>query len=74
MWVWELFGIQTLVWIILIRLSGTIAQIAISQSFKATDPMANMPFDFFKLIWTAMTGTWFFAEISNMFTWLGATV
>jgi drug/metabolite transporter (DMT)-like permease len=47
---------------------------AISQSFKETDPTALMPFDFLKLIWTAMIGAWFFAEIPDMYTWIGATV
>lgn len=73
MWVWEPFGLQTLVWMILIGLSGTIAQVAISQSLKETDPTATMPFDFLKLIWTAMIGAWFFSEIPDIFTWIGAT-
>ena len=74
MWVWEPFGLQTLGWMVLIGLSGTIAQMAISQSLKETDPTATMPFDFLKLIWTAMIGAWFFAEIPDIFTWIGATV
>ena len=73
-WVWQPFGIQTLGWLALIGLSGTIAQMAISQSLKETDPTATMPFDFLKLIWTAMIGAWFFAEIPDIFTWIGATV
>ena len=73
-WVWQPFGIQTLGWLVLIGLSGTIAQMAISQSLKETDPTATMPFDFLKLIWTAMIGAWLFAEIPDIFTWIGATV
>ena len=73
-WVWQPFGLQTLGWMILIGLFGSIAQIAISQSFKETDPTAVMPFDFLKLIWTAMIGAWFFAEIPDMYTWVGAAV
>ena len=33
-----------------------------------------MPFDFLKLIWTAMIGAWFFAEVPDMYTWVGAAV
>ena len=73
-WVWQPFGLQTLGWMILIGLFGSIAQIAISQSFKETDPTAVMPFDFLKLIWTAMIGAWFFAEIPDIYTWVGAAV
>ena len=33
-----------------------------------------MPFDFLKLIWTAMIGAWFFAEVPDTYTWIGATL
>ena len=74
LWVWQPFEIQTLGLMVLIGLFGSIAQMAISESLKETDPTALMPFDFLKLIWTAMIGAWFFAEIPDIFTWIGATV
>jgi drug/metabolite transporter (DMT)-like permease len=74
LWVWQPFGLQTLSLMVLIGLFGSIAQMAISQSLKETDPTALMPFDFLKLIWTAMIGAWFFAEIPDIYTWIGATV
>ncbi len=33
-----------------------------------------MPFDFLKLIWTALIGAWFFAKIPDISTWIGASV
>ena len=45
---------------------------ALSQSLKETDPTALMPFDFLKLIWTALIGAWFFAEIPDIYTLIGA--
>ena len=74
LWVWQPFELQTLGLMVLIGLFGSIAQMAISESLKETDPTALMPFDFLKLIWTAIIGAWFFAEIPDMFTWIGATV
>ena len=74
LWVWQPFGLQTLGWMVLIGLSGTIAQMALSQSLKETDPTAILPFDFLKLIWTAIIGAWFFAEIPDIYTWTGAAV
>ena len=74
LWVWQPIELQTLGLMVLIGLFGSIAQMAISESLKETDPTALMPFDFLKLIWTAMIGAWFFAEIPDMFTWIGATV
>ncbi|MCH1413162.1 MAG: DMT family transporter [Rhodobacteraceae bacterium] len=73
-WVWQPFGLKTLGLMVLIGLFGSIAQMAISESLKETDPTAIMPFDFLKLIWTAMIGVWFFAEIPDIYTWVGATV
>ncbi|MFC6637308.1 EamA family transporter [Sulfitobacter sp. JBTF-M27] len=74
LWVWEPFGMQTLGWLVLIGLFGSIAQMSLSQALKETDPTALMPFDFLKLIWTAIIGAWFFAEIPDIFTWIGAAV
>jgi drug/metabolite transporter (DMT)-like permease len=61
LWVWQPFGLQTLGWMALIGLTGTFAQMSLSQALKETDPTALMPFDFLKLIWTAIIGAWFFA-------------
>jgi drug/metabolite transporter (DMT)-like permease len=74
LWVWQPFGLVTLGWMVLIGLFGTIAQMSLSQSLKETDPTALMPFDFLKLIWTALIGAWFFAEIPDIYTWIGAAV
>lgn len=73
-WVWQPFGFVTLGWMVLIGLFGTIAQMTLSQALKETDPTALMPFDFLKLIWTAIIGAWFFAEIPDVFTWIGAAI
>ncbi len=74
LWVWEPFGLQTLGWLALVGLFGTLAQMSLSQSLKETDPTALMPFDFLKLIWTATIGAWFFAEIPDVYTLVGAAV
>jgi drug/metabolite transporter (DMT)-like permease len=74
LWVWQPFGLVTLGWMVLIGLFGTIAQMSLSQSLKETDPTALMPFDFLKLIWTALIGAWFFAERPDIYTWIGAAV
>lgn len=74
LWVWQPFGMQTLFWLALIGLFGTIAQMSLSQSLKETDPTALMPFDFLKLVWTALIGAWFFSEIPDAYTLIGAAV
>lgn len=74
LWVWQPFGLETLGWMVLIGLFGSIAQMSLSQSLKETDPTALMPFDFLKLIWTALIGAWFFGEVPDIYTWIGAAV
>ncbi len=74
LWVWQPLTIDNLVWLSFIGLSGTIAQISLSQSLKETEPTAVLPFDFLKLIWTALLGVWFFSETPDIYTWIGAAV
>ncbi len=74
LWVWQPFGLYTLGWLSLVGLFGTIAQMTLSQALKETDPTALMPFDFLKLIWTALIGLWFFAEVPDAYTLIGAAV
>ena len=73
-WVWQPFGLPTLGWMVLIGLFGTIAQMSLSQALKETDPTALMPFDFLKLVWATLIGLWFFAEVPDAFTWIGAAI
>lgn len=74
LWVWQPVNGTQIVWLMLVGLFGTIAQVTLSQSLKETDPTAVMPFDFLKLVWTALLGVWFFAEIPDLYTWIGAAV
>ena len=49
-------------------------KVTLSQSLKITEPTALMPLDFLKLIWTALIGIWFFAEVPDVYTWFGAAI
>ncbi len=66
-------GVQ---WVVLLAIGvlGTLAQVAITQSLKEADTGAVMPFDFFKLIWVAIMGYLFFAEVPGLFVWLGGAI
>ncbi|WP_137701898.1 DMT family transporter [Marimonas lutisalis] len=74
LWVWQPVSWANLGWMALLGLCGSIAQVSLSQALKETDPTAVLPFDFLKLVWTALLGAWFFAEIPDLFTWIGAAV
>ncbi|MEP1209213.1 MAG: DMT family transporter [Rhizobiaceae bacterium] len=74
LWVWQPFTNENLFWLVIIGLTGTAAQFSLSQSLKETEPTSVMPFDFLKIIWTALLGVWFFSETPDLYTWIGATV
>lgn len=73
-WVWQPVSWDNLMWMSMIGLTGTVAQITLSQAFKETDPTALMPFDFLKLIWTALIGYLVFLEVPDVYTWIGGAV
>ena len=61
-------------WLLAIGVLGTLGQVAITQSLKEADTGVVMPFDFFKLIWVAIMGYMFFAEVPGLFVWLGGAI
>ncbi len=74
LWVWEDPSPAAWAWLLFIGFAGTLAQVALSQSLKETDPTAVLPFDFLKLIWTALLAAWLFDQIPDLYTWIGAGI
>lgn len=72
--VWQTPSLAALLWLLLIGILGTLAQIALAQSLKEAEPGAVMPFDFLKLIWVAILGYLLFAELPDAFIWLGGAI
>ena len=69
-WVWPT-PIDYL-WLLLIGCLGTIGQTTMNQSLKLANASAVLPVEFTKLIWAALLGFMLFAEIPDIFTWIGA--
>ncbi|MGR3718236.1 MAG: DMT family transporter [Thermohalobaculum sp.] len=74
LWVWVAPPPEMWVWLVAIAVLGTIAQIALSQALKETEPTAVLPFDFLKLVWATLLGMWVFGELPDVITWIGALV
>ena len=74
LWVWQTPTLSNLVWLAFIGMCGSIGQVALSQSFKETEPTAVLPFDFLKLIWATILGAWLFGEFPDALTFIGAMV
>jgi drug/metabolite transporter (DMT)-like permease len=74
LWVWVTPAPEMWVWMVAIGILGTIAQLALSQALKETEPTAVLPFDFLKLVWATLLGLWVFGELPDLYTWIGALV
>lgn len=71
-WQWP----QANAWLVLllIGISGTIAQILLAESLKTAETTVVLPFDFLKVVWASMLGYSLFAEVPTIYTWIGAAI
>lgn len=53
---------------------GTVIQRTFNRGMAAADATVALPFNFSRLIWAALFGWLFFAEIPDLWTWIGGTV
>ncbi len=66
-------GVEWL-WLLVIGVLGTLAQVAITQSLKEAEATVVLPFDFCKLIWVSALGYLLFGEVPDLFVWLGGAL
>lgn len=69
--VWETPSLEQVAWLALIGGLGTLAQMSLAQAFREAEATAVLPFDFAKLIWAAVIGYFAFAEVPDLWTWVG---
>lgn len=74
LWVWRTPPLETWGWLVVIGLSGTLAQLALTQALKEGETTVVLPFDFLKLIWVSIFGFWLFGELADLWTWIGAAI
>ncbi len=71
-WQWPDAG--QLGWLVFIGFMGTIGQLTVVQALKEGETHVVMPIDFTKLIWAALLGYLWFAEIPTLYTWIGGAM
>jgi drug/metabolite transporter (DMT)-like permease len=71
-WTWP--TLQQLGVLIAIGVLGSLGQLLMTQALKEGDASVVMPFDFFKLIWATLLGYLIFAEVPDLFTWIGGAM
>lgn len=57
-----------------IGILGSAGQLVMTQALKEAEASVVMPFDFFKLIWAALIGYLLFAEVPDLWTWVGGAM
>ena len=58
----------------MVAIAGFITQLCLTQSLKMSDTTFVMPLQFTKLIWLSMIGYLIFAEMPDLWTWVGAII
>ncbi len=66
---WEQLGLMAIVGIVI-----TLAHLTLAQALRLGDTATVMPLDFFRLIWAALFGFLFLAEVPTIFTWIGGAM
>lgn len=66
---WTMLG-----WMALLGLIATLSHLCYTRAFRAADTSAIMPFDFSRLLFSALIGFLFFQEIAGIWTWVGAAI
>ena len=74
LFVWQWPGGQALIFLVLVGAFGGVGHLALAQAFKESDATAVLPFDFMRLIWASALGFLVFAEVPDVWTWIGGAV
>ena len=55
-------------------IAGLLSHWCIKHSLKISDTTFVMPLQFTKLIWASLIGIFIFAEMPDLWTWIGAVI
>jgi drug/metabolite transporter (DMT)-like permease len=71
---WKWPSNEQLAILTIIGMSAAIAQFSISKAFSNSETTAIMPIDFIRLIFSAVIGYFFYAEVPDFYTFVGASL
>ncbi len=74
LFVWTTPGLTALAIMIAIGFMGTLTQRALARAYAAADATVVLPFEFSRLIFSAVLGLVLFAEFPDLWTWVGGAV
>ena len=71
---WQTPTLEQLAWLVAVGFLASLHNLGVAQAFRDAEVTAVMPFDFSKLIWSAIIGYLFFAEVPVVWTWIGGLI
>jgi drug/metabolite transporter (DMT)-like permease len=74
LFVWSWPSWEDLVWLLAVGIFGTLGHLFFAQALKLADASLLSGFDFTRLLWAAIIGYVFFAEVPLVWTWVGGAV
>jgi len=74
LFVWQWPAPATWGWLFALGIVGAAMHITGAQAFRLSDATAVLPVDFTKLAWSALIGYVFFAEVPEIWVWIGGAV
>lgn len=74
LYLWETPTGSAWFWLVVIGVTGTLAQLALAEALKVAETTIIMPFDFLKIVWASVLGYLLFAEVPDSYTWIGAAI
>ena len=72
--VWRTPDLAELGWLALLGSVGGLSQLAMAEAFRRAEATAVLPFDYSRLIWASLLGYLVFAEVPEVWTWVGGTM
>ncbi len=72
--VWIMPTWQEILWMVVLGWLGSVIQRTFNRAMAEADATVVLPYNFTRLLWAALFGFIFFAEIPDIWTWVGGTV
>ena len=74
LFVWQWPSPMALLWLALLGALGTVSHLSVARGYGSVDASACTPFEFLRLPFAALLGYAIFAEVTDLWTWIGALV
>ncbi|MEQ9643806.1 MAG: DMT family transporter [Alphaproteobacteria bacterium] len=74
LFVWDWPNLAEVAWLVAMAVFGNLNMYGIVRSLKIAEASQTQPYDFLRLPSTAAVGFLFFAEVPDVFTWVGAAI